>query len=218
MTNKCTCPQCGFDHTIGPTDKGAISEVETIALFRATYIQYKIIERALVSSVEGVGTENYGQLALRQLHIAVLRKYILQSREYVFLPKVLRACLAILPDEYQSLGLGDQIERNLARLTTNKLKPPIEFVNNGIKDERSLNTVVIDYLYGLLLHADPRRAEASINGGPLNGLLSSSDWLYFASMCVDEMNTLVERAIYFKDGRAEDLPSAQDFSFTDIGR
>lgn len=216
MTTKCTCPQCGFSHIFGQPDKAAISAIETIRLFRATFLQYTVIEKVLVKALDEAGTEHYGQLALKHLHIAVLRKYILQPREYVYLPKVLEACLSVLPTEYKTLGLSDQVERNLSRLTTNELKPIIEFISNGVKDERSLNTVVLDYLYGLLLHADPRRAEASVDGGPLNGLLSSSDWLYFASNCVHEMNALVERAIYCHDGRSGELPPAQGYSFTHI--
>lgn len=205
MTNQCKCPECGASHDVNNQAVKQITNEETIKLFRASYLQYKLVSEIVYGAGAFESQVHYSQVAGQQLLIAILRKYILQKKEYVFLPKVVEACIALLPETYSHAGYQDHVLSATSFLSGKNGSTGIQFFINSETDSRTINDVVIDYLYGLLLHADPVRAERAIDGGPLNTLLSSVDWLRNADTVVSEVNLLVERAILALDGKLEDM-------------
>ena len=205
-----------FGHEFVKNERASLALEDTLRLFSWTFKQYKIIRKLLENSGGFDSSDHFEQLAVRQLHIAILRKYILQRQENVHLIKVVESALAVLPPSYSDAGLFQITRDNIKALTGDETKPYIEFIKDSAVDSRSLNTVVIDYLYGLLLHGDYQRASDSLGGNPLNVLISSSDWFAKANIAVVETSFLVERAIFCLDQGWDYLADSEPLTFTSL--
>lgn len=216
MPNSCTCPDCGSEHPVSRPPREELDNYQRVKLFRDTYLHYKVVRELLDKSIGAFDPDNYAQLAVRQLHIAILRKYLLDDRDNVNLNHVVKACLEILPKKYAEGGILEIIQSNVRSLNSGELQGGIQFFHGDEIDRRSVHEVVVDYLYGLLLHGDYAKAQRSINGGPLNTLLSSSNWMAFANRLVVEVSILVERTIGFIDRGDEFLEGLPPLEFSDL--
>jgi hypothetical protein len=187
-----------------------------VRLFRDTYLHYKVIRDLLDKSLGAFVPDNYAQLAIRQLHIAILRKYLLDDRDNVYLNHVAKACLEILPQKYVESGIQEIVQANVRKLNSGELQAEIEFFRGDEMDRRSVHAVVIDFLYGLLLHGDYAKAQRSLKGGPLNTLLSSSTWMAAGNRLVVEVSILVERTIGFIDQGEDFLEGLPPLELSDL--
>ena len=175
---------------------------------------YKAVHEVLLEAADSNLADSYKQLAIRQLHVAVLRKYILEPREHVHLSRVVNACVHLLPPSYLPLQIKEVVDQNLKKLSNGLTSLGIAFYVGDRLDSRDLNQVVIDYLYGLLLHSDYGKAKSAIGGSPLNNLISSSEWFANANLVLVEVSFLVERTIGFLDKGENFLRGLPKLSFT----
>jgi len=216
MSSSCTCPDCGSEHPLSRSPREALDAYQRVSLFRDTYLHYKVVRDLLDKSIGAFDSDNYAQLAVRQLHIAILRKYLLDDRDNVYVNHVVKACLDILPKKYAESGIQEIIQSNVRILNSEELQGGIQFFSGDEMDRRSVHTVVVDFLYGLLLHGDYAKAQRSINGGPLNTLLSTSTWMAAANRLVVEVSILVERTIGFIDQGDEFLEGLPPLELSDL--
>lgn len=177
---------------------------------------YKAVHEVLLEAADSNLMDNHKQLAIRQLHVAVLRKYILETRENVYLKRIVNACLDLLPESHAPAEVIEVIGQNLKKLSTGLTSLGIAFYVGDRLDSRDPNQVVIDYLYGILLHSDYGKAVSAVSGSPLNNLISSSEWFANANLALVEISFLVERTIGFLDKGEDFLRELPELSFTKL--
>ena len=214
MGPTCTCPSCGIEHEYNKLPREVLSTEQRLRLFRLTFNAYKSIRDVLVDAAENQPSDSYSQLIIRQLQIAILRKYILDSRDNVHLWRVLQACQELLPEEYSSNQISQTVLSNIEHLKEDNLSTGLTYFVGDERDDRGLNQVVIDNLYGLLLHGDYKKAMAATEGSPLNNLISTSEWFGKANLFVTEVSMLVERALGFIDKGSDLLVGLPPFTLS----
>lgn len=216
MATNCTCPECGSLHPANRPPREVITSEQSLRLFRDTYLAYKAVHEVLLEAADSNLMDNHKQLAIRQLHVAVLRKYILETRENVYLKRIVNACLDLLPESHAPAEVIEVIGQNLKKLSTGLTSLGIAFYVGDRLDSRDPNQVVIDYLYGILLHSDYGKAVSAVSGSPLNNLISSSEWFANANLALVEISFLVERTIGFLDKGEDFLRELPELSFTKL--
>jgi hypothetical protein len=176
----CWCPDCGTKHAASISV--ALDSKDTLELFVATFQDYlEITQHLPVDSGNLVVIPLYGNpptdLPFRLLRIVALRKYMFAQKDKVYLPRIASAIGEL---DSNHAGWREYIDAEFSLLNSQQLNPILELIHDGKRETRSLNSIVLDYVYGIFLHGDYRRMINAFEGGGAPLALAASRWVSIA--------------------------------------
>lgn len=135
-------------------DRQSSSPDERIRIFLdlAEYY-FELTEAFPVTSSIVLGTEKTSEQTKDHWHrivrLTAIRKFFLNTKDNVFIPKVLRSCKQLLPDT--DSNIIDRAEASFQSVITSSIFR-VKFSENG--EDRRIPDLAEDFLNGMLLHGD----------------------------------------------------------------